>query len=164
MVASRDGGVNQVGKARKSGFEPLRPGLRRRYNGATHGGEDEAVSERAEDPIDPHLLTRLGERAPGPRRLEPSVREALGHPMKPFVLWDVARELLEPGRMQTERAERATLELRRARPSLPRVRPVCSEALRRFVPASRQAQRAHKGLRAALRLLLRKPIPRPVRR
>jgi hypothetical protein len=78
--------------------------------------------------------------------------------MKQFVLWDVQRDELSPTDFQHTRLDRCSAELRTERPPLPRLRPECSAELDRFVPASRLAKRAHGGLRAALRLLLRQPL------
>ncbi|RME75320.1 MAG: hypothetical protein D6776_03455 [Planctomycetota bacterium] len=132
----------------------------------TENGQPELAAEANTEPSPEQLAeqrreqfaTRLAARGHTERRLDPALAAALGDPMKPFVLWDVAREELDPGRLRAEHYECSTLLVRRGRPPLPRLRPVCSRELERFVPASRLAQRAHTALRAALRLLLRQPI------
>ncbi|GIW72543.1 MAG: hypothetical protein KatS3mg102_2085 [Planctomycetota bacterium] len=98
---------------------------------------------------------------PLPRTQPRDVAEALRHPCKQFLLWDVRREVLAPGRLaRTPAPERARPAFRPAARTPAAFVPAASRALRDFAPAGRLAARAHTGLRAALRVLLRRPPQR----
>jgi len=112
------------------------------------------MEEQAIDPVFVQRIARIRTRF---QSQPPDVHQALANPEKPFQLWDVPRQTFEVRRPKGEpvRPPR-TPEL--APRTVMQERLPATRALVAFVPTSRAAQRAFRGLRALLRSVFSKPV------
>ncbi len=96
----------------------------------------------------------------GVKEQPPAVEQALRTPAKPFKLWSVERQVIEPAPARGERISipRATREPR-ASASLPG-RIEATRALVAFEPASALAKRGFRAYRALMRVALTRPYRR----